>query len=67
MKQGTIRIALSVFAFGLALSAVAAPTNPCQICEDNYTRCMTGTDTSKCWSVYLGCMRRGDGQHPCPL
>lgn len=70
-KQGTVRLALALFAFGLSfsLSSVAA-WNPCAACESAYEQCLDAdvqTD-QECTTTYLGCMRRGDGQgHPCPL
>lgn len=68
--SATIRTALALFAFGLSLSltAVAAP-NACAICEANYQYCLDAnvhTD-QQCTTHFLGCMRRGDGRHPCPL
>jgi len=69
-QQGTIRLSLAVFAFGLSLSLSAfALPSPCAICEATYEKCLTDnilTD-QQCTTNYLGCMRRGDGRHPCPL
>lgn len=69
-QQGTIRLALALFAFGLSfsLSAIAAPS-PCVICETTYENCLNADVLSdqQCTTNYLGCMRRGDGRHPCPL
>lgn len=68
-KQGTARLALALFAFGLSfsLSALAAD-NPCVICETTFEKCLADdilTD-QKCLSNYNACMDRGDGRHPCP-
>lgn len=68
--QATLRTALTVFAFGLSLSltAVAAP-DPCVLCGIKYAQCLDEGAQSEqvCKTLYRACLRRGDGQRPCPL
>ncbi|ALN57294.1 MULTISPECIES: hypothetical protein [Lysobacter] len=70
-KQGTFRLALAVFAFGLSFSfSSVAAFDWCAACENDLQRCLDAnikTD-QQCYTTYFSCMRRGDGQgHPCPL
>lgn len=66
--QGISTLALAAFVFGMSMFVSAnAATDVCKQCEQRYESCLSnGVDPNNCWTGYLGCLRYGDGQRPCP-